>query len=94
MHPFQHGSLVGFVRRVGGRPEAVSGICTHQGCALWFDQQDDRLRCPCHSTSFSPTGQVLSHQLANAPSPLPRLEVREVNGAIEVFAPIEPAQPS
>src|ERR1700736_2827277 len=34
MHPFEHGSLIGFVRRVGGRPEAVSGICTHQGCWL------------------------------------------------------------
>jgi Rieske Fe-S protein len=89
MHPFEHGPLVGFVRRVDGRPQAVSGICTHQGCRLWFDQADDRLRCPCHSTSFSPTGQVLSHQLRSTPAPLPQLEARERNGAIEVFAPIE-----
>jgi cytochrome b6-f complex iron-sulfur subunit len=61
---------------------------------LWFDQADDRLRCPCHSTSFSPTGQVLSHQLRSTPAPLPQLDVRERNGAIEVFAPIEPPQPS
>jgi cytochrome b6-f complex iron-sulfur subunit len=94
MHPFEQGSLVGFVRRVDGRVEAVSGLCTHQGCRLWFEQSDDRLRCPCHSTSFSPTGEVLSHQLRSAPAPLPQLEVRERNGAIEVFAPIEPPQPS
>lgn len=94
MHPFEHGPLVGFVRRVDGRPEAVSGICTHQGCRLWFDQADDRLRCPCHSTSFSPTGQVRSHQLRSTPAPLPQLDVRERNGTIEVFAPIEPPQPS
>jgi cytochrome b6-f complex iron-sulfur subunit len=37
VHPFDVGSVVGFVRRVNGRPEAVSGICTHQGCRLWFD---------------------------------------------------------
>src|SRR6201993_5003327 len=44
MHPFEHGAFIGFVRRVDGRVEAVSGICTHQACRLWFDQADDRLR--------------------------------------------------
>lgn len=87
MHPFDLGSVVGFVRRVNGKAEAVSGVCTHQGCRLWFDAPDDRLRCPCHSTSFAPTGQVLTHQLPIAPKPLPALEVREVDGVIEVLAP-------
>jgi nitrite reductase/ring-hydroxylating ferredoxin subunit len=87
MHPFDLGSVVGFVRRVDGKPEAVSGVCTHQGCRLWFDAPDDRLRCPCHSTSFAPTGQVLTHQLPIAPKPLPALQVRETNGVIEVLAP-------
>jgi cytochrome b6-f complex iron-sulfur subunit len=87
MHPFDLGSVSGFVRRVDGKPEAVSGVCTHQGCRLWFDAPDDRLRCPCHSTSFSPTGQVLTHQLPIAPKPLPTLMVRERDGVIEVFAP-------
>jgi cytochrome b6-f complex iron-sulfur subunit len=94
MHPFERASLIGFVRRVDGRLEAVSGICTHQGCRLWFDKPDDQLRCPCHSTSFSPIGQVLAHQLPIAPKPLPGLEVREINGVIEVFAPAEPTQPA
>lgn len=88
MHPFDLGSINGFIRRVDGKPEAVSGVCTHQGCRLWFDAPDDRLRCPCHSTSFAPSGQVLTHQLPIAPKPLPTLMVREVNGAIEVFAPV------
>lgn len=92
MHPFDLGSVSGFVRRVNGKPEAISGVCTHQGCRLWFDAPDDRLRCPCHSTSFSPTGQVLTHQLPIAPKPLPTLMVREVGGVIEVFAPARPDQ--
>ena len=87
MHPFDLGSVVGFVRRVDGKPEAVSGVCTHQGCRLWFDLESVRLRCPCHSTSFAPTGQVLNHQLPIAPKPLPTLQVREANGEIEVLAP-------
>jgi Rieske Fe-S protein len=94
MHPFEVGSVIGFVRRVDAQPEAVSGICTHQGCKLWFDKPDDRLRCPCHSTSFSPEGKVLSHQLPISPAPLPKLQVRENNGAIEVFAPAEPTEPA
>jgi nitrite reductase/ring-hydroxylating ferredoxin subunit len=93
MHPFDLGSVIGFVRRVDGKPEAVSGVCTHQGCRLWFDGPDDRLRCPCHSTSFTVTGQVLTHQLPIAPKPLPALQVREVNGVIEVLAP-QPDQPT
>jgi Rieske Fe-S protein len=94
MHPFDLGSVGGFVRRVDGKPRAVSGVCTHQGCRLWFDAPDDRLRCPCHSTSFAPNGEVLTHQLPIAPKPLPTLMVREVDGAIEVFAPAHPDQPA
>ncbi|MCW2652742.1 MAG: hypothetical protein JWR32_3718 [Mycobacterium sp.] len=94
MHPFEHGSLIGFVRRVDGRAEAVSGVCTHQGCRLWFDRPDDQLRCPCHSTSFSPSGQLLANQLPVPPAPLPRFQVRENNGAIEVFVSPEPSKPS
>ena len=94
MRPFDVGSVIGFVRRVDGKAEAVSGVCTHQGCRLWFDAPDDRLRCPCHSTSFTPAGQVLTHQLPIAPKPLPTLMVRELNGAIEVFVPAPPSKPA
>ncbi|MGB6209615.1 Rieske (2Fe-2S) protein [Mycobacterium sp.] len=94
MHPFDLGSVVGFVRRVDGKPEAVSGVCTHQGCRLWFDAPQARLRCPCHSTSFSPAGQVLTHQLPISPKPLPTLMVREQGGVIEVFVPPSPNEPA
>jgi cytochrome b6-f complex iron-sulfur subunit len=94
MHPFEIGSVIGFLRRVDGRPEAVSGICTHQGCRLWFDQSEDGLRCPCHSTSFSRSGKLLAHQLPITPKPLPQLQVRERNDAIELFAPAEPTKPT
>ena len=73
MKPFDLGVVNGFVRRVDGKAEAVSGVCTHQGCRLWFDAPDDRLRCPCHSASFSPAGQVLSHQNPIAPTSVAHL---------------------
>ncbi|MUM19243.1 Rieske (2Fe-2S) protein [Mycobacterium sp. CBMA271] len=90
VRPFDLGFVNGFVRRTAGQVEAVSGVCTHQGCKLWFDGAQDRLQCPCHTTSFSTDGRVLTHQLPIAPKPLPKLEVREANGHIEVFAPDRP----
>ncbi|MGH3726070.1 MAG: Rieske (2Fe-2S) protein [Mycobacterium sp.] len=90
VHPFDLGFVNGFVRRVGGQVQAVSGVCTHQGCKLWFDGAHDRLQCPCHTTSFTTDGRVITHQLPIAPKPLPTLEVREVDGHIEVFAPDRP----
>jgi cytochrome b6-f complex iron-sulfur subunit len=87
---FDLGSVRGFVHRVDGRLEAISGICTHQGCRLWLDAPANRLRCPCHTTSFSLAGRPITHQLPIAPPPLPRLQVREIDGVIEIFAPTEP----
>lgn len=92
VHAFDLGSVSGFVRRVNGRVEAVSAVCTHQGCKLWFDESSERLRCPCHATSFSPAGQVITHALPIAPKPLPHFEVRERGGVVEVLAP--PSQPA
>jgi len=48
-----------------------------------------RLDCPCHNTSFALGGQLLRHQLAIAPPPLPKFHVREENGAVQIFAPPE-----
>lgn len=37
---------------------AVSAKCTHLGCTL--EKSDDGFRCPCHGSSFSSNGRVLS----------------------------------
>jgi nitrite reductase/ring-hydroxylating ferredoxin subunit len=84
---FDLGSVNGFVHRTDTQLEAVSGVCTHQGCKLWLDAPESRLRCPCHSTSFSLEGETVTHQLPVAPAPLPKFQVRETKGVIEVFAP-------
>jgi nitrite reductase/ring-hydroxylating ferredoxin subunit len=86
---FDLGSVNGFVHRADAKLEAVSGVCTHQGYKLWLDGAQNRLRCPCHSTSFSLEGETLTHQLPAAPPPLPNLAVRESGGVIEVFAPLK-----
>jgi nitrite reductase/ring-hydroxylating ferredoxin subunit len=84
---FDLGTVIGFVARDGGRLGAVSGVCTHLGCRLALNAAARRLDCPCHNASFALGGQLLRHQLAAAPRPLPHLQVREVDGTVQVFAP-------
>nr|WP_239028865.1 Rieske (2Fe-2S) protein [Pseudonocardia acidicola] len=87
---FDLGTVIGFVSRTGGRLRAVSGVCTHQGCRLALEAAARQLDCPCHSTAFAIDGQLVRHQLPMAPPPLPQLEVRELNGEVQVYAPPGP----
>jgi cytochrome b6-f complex iron-sulfur subunit len=86
---FTAGAVTGFVERAGGRLRAVSGVCSHQGCRLLFAGGPPRLVCPCHGAAFALDGSVLGHRLPVTLSALPRLAVREIDGAVQVFAPDE-----
>ena len=88
VRPFTAGAITGFVERVGGRPRAVSGICTHQGCRLALAADPARLVCPCHGATFALDGAVLTHRFPISLPALPRLEVREVGGSVQVYAPV------
>lgn len=84
---FDGPGAVGFISEQRGTLLAVSGVCTHQGCLLQLDQTGRQLDCPCHRTAFALSGDVLFSQLSTRPAPLPRLEVRDRNGKVEVFVP-------
>ncbi|HEX6237380.1 MAG TPA: Rieske 2Fe-2S domain-containing protein [Acidimicrobiales bacterium] len=63
-----------------GDLRAFSQKCTHLGCVVYFDAEDDQLVCPCHEGGFTAaTGDV-----AYGPPerPLPRIEVEERNGMV------------
>ena len=61
---------------------AFSQKCTHLGCVVYFEAEEDRWHCPCHEGSFDTrTGAVLS---GPPPRPLGRIDV-EVRGD-EVWA--------
>ena len=87
VRPFTANAVTGFIERTDGQLRAVSGICTHQGCRLAFAARSDRLVCPCHGATFALDGTVLAHKLPVPLEALPRIEVREVSGAVQVFAP-------
>jgi cytochrome b6-f complex iron-sulfur subunit len=85
---FDLGSVFGFVQRTSGRVQAVSGICTHQGCRLDLTTPADQLVCPCHGAVFSASGQPVSYPNSTYEAPpLPRLAVRVQAGSIQIYAP-------
>jgi nitrite reductase/ring-hydroxylating ferredoxin subunit len=85
---FDLGTVAGFVQRASGRVQAISAICTHQGCRLELSSGRDRLACPCHGATFALTGQSLTHpRSVNALPALPRLPVRETAGHVQIYAP-------
>jgi cytochrome b6-f complex iron-sulfur subunit len=84
---FSTPGAVGFVAAEHGVLEAVSGVCSHQGCLLEFNEAARRLDCPCHRAAFSLTGKLLFSQLPTPPPPLPRLALRETSGRVQVYLP-------
>lgn len=85
---FDLGAVSGFVRRVSGRLQAVSGTCTHQGCRLRLDTPGNQLACPCHGATFTLAGTPLTRPHGSSPLPaLPRLAVRIDGGHVQIYAP-------
>ena len=51
------GSVRAFVFRKGDTVNAVSSLCSHVPCELWWDGDNSHLACPCHPAAFRPDGQ-------------------------------------
>lgn len=52
---------------------AFSPWCTHLGCAYRWDSMRSQFLCPCHGSSFSKTGEVIT---GPAPRPLDKYDVQ------------------
>jgi Rieske Fe-S protein len=62
---------------------AFSQKCTHLGCVVYFEADNDRWHCPCHNGNFeTATGEVLSGPPTR---PLGRIEI-EVRDDGQVWA--------
>ncbi len=64
------GSVGAFVFRRGESVSAVSSLCSHLPCELWWDGTEGVLACPCHPVSFRADGSPSSKSY-----PLPALDV-------------------
>ena len=54
------GAVRAFVFRQGEGVTAVSNMCSHLPCELWWDRGPKVLQCPCHPVSFFPNGKATS----------------------------------
>jgi len=55
---FTTASFAGYVVNDAGQIRALSSVCTHMGCTLYFRPDWKDLRCPCHGASFDLQGQL------------------------------------
>ncbi|UCG85596.1 MAG: Rieske (2Fe-2S) protein [Gemmatimonadota bacterium] len=77
---FQQGKFY-LSRLADGGFLALSRECTHLGCTVPWIEEEGRFVCPCHSSSYDHTGEVLQ---APAPRPLDLYPVRIENGIVKV----------
>jgi cytochrome b6-f complex iron-sulfur subunit len=54
------------IRTQDGGFLALSVTCSHLGCTVIWDDEKKQFNCPCHSSAFDKTGNVL-----NSPAPRP-----------------------
>ena len=83
---FEPGSVTAFrdghfylVRLQDGGFLALHRKCTHLGCTVPWDADEQKFTCPCHASAFDMRGDVLS---APAPRPLEQFAVRIDNGMV------------
>lgn len=45
---------------------ALSSICTHQGCTVEYNSSANNIQCPCHGSTFSTMGSVVTGPAVSA----------------------------
>jgi cytochrome b6-f complex iron-sulfur subunit len=61
--------------------KALSAVCTHLGCIVFWDEERGAIACPCHAAFFTTAGAVIS---GPPPAPLAAYEVQVVGDQIFV----------
>ena len=68
------GKLAAVRRTADGELVALSGRCTHMGCAVGYNDDEQTWDCPCHGSRFTLDGAVLE---GPATEPLERLDLQK-----------------
>lgn len=79
--------LGGFVVRTSATEfKVLSNVCTHLGCRVAWNDDENAYICPCHDAAFNATGDVLA---GPPPRPLETYEFKIEDG--KVFVHIQEA---
>jgi len=66
----------------GENYRVLSGNCTHLGCVVKWQEENERFACPCHAGFFDKEGKVIS---GPPPSPLNQIEAFSEDGNLIVL---------
>jgi Rieske Fe-S protein len=70
-----------WIMRDGDKLRAYSTVCPHLGCAVDYEGDTTKFKCPCHKSVFSTDGKV---EGGPAPRPMDELEVEEKDGVVSL----------
>jgi nitrite reductase/ring-hydroxylating ferredoxin subunit len=86
IRPFTAGGVQGFLIHHHGQLRALSRICTHMGCALRVNREEDVFACPCHGAEFDLQGHFSNPSEYGRTLPaLPPILTRVRGETVEVF---------
>src|SRR5262245_37127432 len=88
LHPNDVVGRVWLIRRSDTEVDAFTTICPHLGCSINFDVNQQLFVCPCHNGTFDLSGTKQEKASGGGTNPAPRdmdrLELRVIDGVIEV----------
>lgn len=64
-----------------GKLSALSTVCPHLGCAVDYDPEAGKFKCPCHRSAFGLDGAV---EAGPSPRPMDALELKEEGGLVAI----------
>jgi len=56
----ENGNKVAAYKDESGKIHKMSAVCTHKGCIVGWDPQNNGWTCPCHNAMYTPDGHVIS----------------------------------
>ena len=73
-----------WLRQGKNEVEAMWASCTHLGCEVNYEQEQNQWVCPCHGSCYSSEGQPSKGPAVN---PLPRAKLKEKDGFYHLQQP-------
>lgn len=68
---------------------ALSSLCPHLGCQVFWEAINNRFFCPCHNGVFDASGTATAGPPADANQSLTQYPTKILNNALYVWAPLE-----
>ena len=66
---------------------ALSSVCPHLGCQVYWEAQNNRYFCPCHNGTFDPSGVATGGPPGDAGQTLPRYDLKIGRGLLYIEVP-------